>query len=249
MKKIKVGVICGGFSNEREVSLMTGEQIAKALPKDKYVSVVVELDKNEKIAPLKLIQDLKKKKIDVAFIGLHGRFGEDGKIQAILETLKIPHTGPGVLSSALGMDKIKCMEFLGKEGIPVPKFVVLNDAKISKPEILKAGKAIGYPCIVKPNESGSSVGVFLVKSEKELPSAVGKAFREDKKVIVQKYIKGREFSCGVMGNDNQKKMVLPVIEIIPRGADFFDYHTKYFSEKTEEVCPAEIRKSISQKIQ
>ena len=123
MKKIRVGVIGGGFSSERGVSLMTSKQIVQALPKEKYEAFLLEVSKDEKKAVPQLLQDLARKKMDVAFIGLHGRFGEDGKIQAILDVLKIPYTGSGVLASALGMDKVKSMEVLGKNGILLPKFL------------------------------------------------------------------------------------------------------------------------------
>ncbi len=244
MKKIRVGVIGGGFSSERGVSLMTSKQIVQALPKEKYEAFLLEVSKDEKKAVPQLLQDLARKKMDVAFIGLHGRFGEDGKIQAILDVLKIPYTGSGVLASALGMDKVKSMEVLGKNGILLPKFLTFTNPKINLSEVEgKIKKAIGYPCVVKPNESGSSFGVTIVKKSKDLSEAIQKAFQEDKIVIVQKYIAGRELSAGVLG-----EVSLPVIEIIPHGAEFFDYQTKYFSDKTEEICPTNLNKKLEKKI-
>ena len=245
-KKIKVGVISGGFSNEREISLLTGAQIVKAIPKEKYESVLIEVPNDEKKVISELTKQIIQKKIEVAFIGLHGRFGEDGKIQAILETLGVSHTGPGVLASALGMNKVKCMEYLERYDVLSPNFIALYDQK-SDPKA-RVKKEIGFPCVVKPNESGSSVGVEIVKDEKKLRSAIKKAFKEDGVVIIQKYIKGRELSCGVMGNVNQKKSVLPVIEIIPHDAEFFDYQTKYFSETTEEICPTNIGAKNEKKV-
>jgi len=245
-KKIKVGVISGGFSNEREISLLTGAQIVKAIPKEKYDPVLIEVPNDEKQVISELTKELSKKKIEVAFIGLHGCFGEDGKIQAILETLGIAYTSPGVLASALGMNKVKCMEFLERYDVVSPKFIALYDQKSDLKTKIK--KEIGFPCIVKPNESGSSVGVELVKEEDKLMSAIKKAFKEDGVVIVQEYIKGREFSCGVMGNANQEKTVLPVIEIITHDAEFFDYQTKYFSETTEEICPTDIGAKNEKKV-
>ena len=163
--KIKVAVLAGGISNEREVSLKTAAQIAKALPKDKYQVMVVEIPKDEN----KVLGVLAKiPKINVAFIALHGRFGEDGKIQAILDLLKIPYTGSGVLASALGMDKVKCSNILQNVGTLIPKFITLNNPKEIDPSLKKIEKEIGYPCVVKPNESGSSLGVTVVKNKNKI---------------------------------------------------------------------------------
>jgi len=249
-KKIRVGVIAGGFSNEREISLMTSGQIVKALPKEKYEAFLIEVSKDEKSAIKNLVNKLSRKKIDVAFIGLHGRFGEDGKIQAIFDILRIPYTGSGVLASALGMDKIKCMEVLRKNKILIPQFITFYDKKINFLEANnKIKKSFGYPCVIKPNESGSSVGVNIAKNSKQLMPAIKKAFQEDKIVMAQKYIKGREFSCGVMGNSNRNNfLALPAIEIVAYDAEFFDYKTKYFSKTVKEICPASISFKIENKI-
>jgi len=245
-KKIKVAVMAGGISNEREVSLKTAAQIAKALPKDKYNVSVLEIPKDEKQVLGMLSKTLNKNKIDVAFIALHGRFGEDGKIQAILDLLKIPYTGSGVLASSLGMDKVQCSNILENVGMLIPKFLALH-----KPGEINSAikKEIGYPCVVKPNESGSSIGVTIVKNSQNIKKAIRDAFKEDKTVIVQKYIQGRELTCGVMGNTGRTELTaLPVVEIIADG-EFFDYQTKYFSNTVEEVCPARISAQLSKKIQ
>ena len=249
-KKIKVGVLAGGFSNERQISLLTGKQIVQALPKEKYQAVLIEISKDEKKAIPELIKKLSRQKMDVAFIGLHGRFGEDGKIQAILDVLQIPYTGSGVLASALGMDKVKCMEVLEKNKILLPKFITFINPKINFSKVdEKIKKTFGYPCVVKPNESGSSVGVTIVKNSKQLMPAIKKAFQEDKIVIAQKYIQGRELSAGVMGNSNQERILtFPVIEIVTPGAEFFDYKQKYFSQTVREICPTNIPQKIENKI-
>jgi len=250
-KKIKVGVIAGGFSNERKISLMTGRQIIKALPKEKYSAVLIEVSKDEKKAVPELIKKLSPKKIDVAFIGLHGRFGEDGKIQALLEALQIPYTGSGVLASALGMNKIKCQEFLDKFWIRSPKFLAFYAKKIKAKEVLeKTQKLIGYPCVVKPSKSGSSVGVTIVKSRRKLMEAVEKALQEDSAVIVQEYIEGREFSAAVMGDSVRGELLaLPLIEIVTPGAEFFDYQEKYFSKTVKEICPVDLSPKLEKEIQ
>jgi D-alanine-D-alanine ligase len=248
--KIKIAVLAGGISNEREVSLKTAAQIAKALPKDKYQVSVLEILKDEKKVLGVLSQKLSRQKIDVAFIALHGRFGEDGKIQAILDLLKIPYTGSGVLASSLGMDKVQCSHILENVRILIPKFITLYNSRDIKSAINRIRKEIGYPCVVKPNESGSSIGVTIVKNSQNIKKAIQDAFKEDKTVIVQKYIQGRELTCGVMGNTGRTELkVLPVVEIIAHGAEFFDYQTKYFSNTVEEVCPAKINATLSKKIQ
>jgi D-alanine-D-alanine ligase len=249
-KKIKVAVLSGGISNERGVSLKTAAQIAKALPKDKYQVSVLDIPKNENKALKVLAKKLDPKKIDVAFIALHGRFGEDGKIQGILDVLKIPYTGSGVLASALGMDKIQCSNILKNVGILIPEFLVLHNLQEMNIQARELEEIIGFPCVVKPNESGSSIGVTIVKDPMKLKRAVQEAFHEDKTVIVQKYIKGRELTCGVLGNNGRTELrALPVIEIIAHDAEFFDYQTKYFSNTVEEICPAKINQKIAQRVQ
>lgn len=277
-KKINVAVICGGPSNEREVSLKTGAQILKALPRNKYNVRLIEITKNgrwllKSKAESNRFLDGEKKSLkenatrtlsiigkmdsrgsfDVAFIGMHGRFGEDGKIQAILETLGIPYTGSGVLASALGMNKIKTLELAGKSGIKIPKFIPLyffpkkRDLKILYGQVKKI---VGYPCVIKPNESGSSIGITIVRKKKELMPAIKIAFKEDETVLMEEYVPGRELTCGVIGNSGQTKLcALPPVEILPPDGRFFDYDAKYFSKETKEICPAPVNKKITEEIQ
>lgn len=269
-RKINVLVICGGPSNEREVSLKTGLQIAKALPKEKYQLTMAEISKEGRWmlrgGDSKLLKNPTKtsgalvpsndsrelRAIDVAFIGMHGKFGEDGKIQALLETIGIPYTGSGVLASALGMNKLKTLEIVGKYGIVTPKFMALYAFPREK-EMLKLRakikKEIGYPCVVKPNESGSSIGISIVRKPEQLSDALRSAFKEDRMALIEQYIKGREVTCAVMGNTGQTEIVaLPPVEIIPDG-EFFDYDAKYFSVKTQEICPARISKKQTKELQ
>jgi len=244
-KKINIAIIGGGFSSEREISLKTSRQIAAVLPTDKYKVSFIDIDKKNNW--LKKIT----KKIDVAFIALHGKFGEDGKIQAILDSFQIPYTGSGVLASALGMNKIKCLEFIKKRGINVPSSVVLRKREDIKNGLLNEciRKNIKYPCVVKPNESGSSVGIAIVGNPAELKKAVNKAFKEDAAVIIEEYIRGRELTCGVLGNTGKTSLlVLPLVEIIVHGSNFFDYKEKYFSKTVEEICPAKIDKKTTDEV-
>lgn len=267
--KINVLVICGGPSNEREVSLKTGLQIAKALPKDKYRLALAEISKEGKwflLSGVDLLEAPKSnskalipaedskefKTFDVAFVGMHGYFGEDGRIQALLETIGIPYTGSGVLASALGMNKLKTLEIVGRVGVSTPKFLSLH-AMPSEKNVRalqsRIKKEIGYPCIVKPNESGSSIGISIVRKPKDLVAALQKAFNEDRTVLIEEYIKGEEITCAIMGNTGQTELTaLPPIEIIPAG-EFFDYDSKYFALETKEICPARITKKQTKAVQ
>jgi len=270
--KIKIAVISGGLSNERKVSIKTGRQVFNNLSEENYDKFLVEithdgkwlLSKNNlklgsnsnKIKTLTLMHpnhgvaknDLKD--FDLVFLALHGRFGEDGKIQAILDILDVPYTGSGVLASALGMNKIKTMEFLKGMGVKTPNSLFFsNKQNIDLKVINKMIKEnINYPCVVKPNESGSSIGVNIIKSFSDLEQAIYEAYKADDQILVEEFLKGREITCGVLGNSNQTELeALPPAEIITDRA-FFDYKAKYFSNKTQEICPANISAEQSIKV-
>lgn len=205
----------GGESTEREVSLMSGREVIKNLDKNKYEVVgIVMPEELEKI-----------KKVEMAFIALHGKGGEDGVIQGYLETLGIKYTGCGVLASAIGMDKKIFRDLMGVNKILMPKLVT---------------KA---PCVVKPANGGSSVGVTIVKKQNELVGAINEAKKYDSEIIIEEYIEGVEISCGVLGNE-----VLPIIEIIPK-KDFFDYEAKYTEGMSEEICPARLSEEMTKMVQ
>jgi len=264
--KINVLVLCGGPSNEREVSLKTGLQIAKSLPKSKYRMTLAEITKDGRWLLRDGIQnalgtskaliptgnDPTLRTFDVAFVGMHGRFGEDGKVQALLEMMDIPYTGSEVLASALGMNKVRTLELVGKYGIKTPRLIALRSVPTKKDLIAlqkKIGRSFGYPCVVKPNESGSSIGVSIVRKKDDLFKAIKKAFNEDTIVMIEEYIKGRELTCAVLGNTGFGTLApLPPIEIVS-GGEFFDYDAKYSSKNTEEICPARITKAQTKKIQ
>lgn len=264
-KKLRIALICGGPSNEREVSLKSGTQIARSLEPQKYAVSLIEISKDGKWLLSQSTEKSKKpgkaiaifskdtsitrsnlRKIDVAFIALHGYFGEDGKIQSMLELLKIPYTGSGVMASAIAMNKAKTMDIAALAGIKVPPFVLLNKSIRIKRELVKF---LGYPLVIKPNESGSSVGITIAHDEKELEQSLRKAFQEGAEVIAQKYVEGRELTCGVMGNTGRTDLLaLPPVEIVTNNK-FFDYEAKYSSGKSEEICPAHVSKNIERAVQ
>ncbi len=244
--------------------MKSGLEVAKHLPKDKYdVSLVhiardgrwIKMDRKQ-ARPLRIFHSSGRidgsdlLKFDAAFVALHGKFGEDGKVQALLDIIGLPYTGSGVLASALGMNKLKTAELLAEAGIAVPQTISLAHGILKKEFMAvekRVRKEIGYPVVVKPNESGSSVGVSVVREGRELVPALQKAFREDDLVLVQEFIDGRELTCGVIGNQGKKLEALPPVEIIAH-AKFFDYEAKYNSKATEEICPAPLSPAQEKRI-
>jgi len=240
MKKIKLALLSGGISSEREVSLNSGKQVMNALDKEKYDISCYDPKYDLK----QLVID--SESIDAALIILHGPFGEDGTVQGLLDLLDIPYQGAGVLGSAAAMNKLTAKRLYDHAGVPTPSYhaFFLNE-KIDNEMIMES---LNLPVVVKPACAGSSVGMTIVKDKKEIEDAVRSAFEHDDTIIVEKYIKGVELTCGVLGNDDLE--ALPVIEIIPgKGHEFFDYKAKYTAGETEEICPARIDEHTTKKVQ
>lgn len=226
----KVVVLMGGRSTEREVSLLSGEEVYKNLLLKGYPASKIDLDEN-------VVENLKAEKPDVAFVALHGMHGEDGAIQGLLEILDIPYTGSGILASALCLNKLFTKKILFQENIPTPAFLAVGkrnwqEKKVTLKEIVKK---TGLPLVVKPVAQGSSVGVSLVREEKEVTSALETAFSYDDIAIIEEYVDGREIQCGILGNKDP--IALPLIEIVSR-KNFFDYEAKYTPGMAEEITPA-----------
>lgn len=243
-KKLNVTVLSGGFSNERDISLMSGSQVFSALDKNKYN--VKHIDLSAKTLPV-LISLLKG--TDVCFLALHGVFGEDGHIQAILDGMNILYTGSGMTASALAMDKYKSMIIAQSAGLAIPQSAIIERSSLENFEGLEKiiKKEFKYPVFVKPNNSGSSVGAGVAKNSTELKQRLQDSSLHDTHVLVQKIISGRELTCAVMGNTNGNIQALPPVEIeIKKG--FFDRKVKYAST-TKEVCPAQLTSAQTKKIQ
>lgn len=238
MKRIKVALLLGGFSAEREISFKSGRMMAQNLDRKKYR--VFLFDPKEDLE--KLIGALKGRKIDVVLPALHGPLGEDGTIQGLLELFDVPYVFSGVLASALAMDKVMTKKILETEKILMPHHVILG--KNYRQSDLKK---IKLPAVVKPIDQGSSVGTFVVKNEKELPRALKEAFKFGSKIIAEEFIEGQEITAAVLGNE--KPQPLPLIEIRPKISSFFDYRAKYEVGGSEEICPAPIGKALTKKIQ
>lgn len=231
MRKLRVALLAGGKSGEREVSLKGAEGVEAALNPDKYS--VKRYDPATDLAVLAGdAADL-----DVAFILLHGPFGEDGTVQGFLDLLGLPYQGSGVLGSAIAMDKNLAKILYRNAGLLTPEWAMASPSDITDPTGL-LGK-VGLPAVIKPIRQGSSLGMSIAHNEKELAAGLKLAFGYDNEVMVEQYIAGREITGGVLGNE--QLTALPIVEIIPGDSyAFFDYEAKYQPGATREICPAEL---------
>lgn len=238
MQKLTVALLSGGISSEREVSLNSGNQVFAALDKQKYT--VLRYDPKTDLQ--RLVADAPK--IDAALIILHGPYGEDGTIQGLLDLLNVPYQGSGVLGSAVAMNKLVSKQLYQQVGLPVPAYLALKSSDAVDSAAIAA--RLGLPVVIKPVQGGSSVGMSIVRSEKDLPQAIKKAFAYDATVLVEAHIDGIEITGGVLGNSAPE--ALPLIEIIPdKSHEFFDYEAKYTAGLTEEICPARIDEALTEK--
>lgn len=246
--RLRVLVLAGGPSTEHEVSLRTAKMILKNLYPRKYSASLAVIQKNRKWKfgvkgkPVHLGDALKKltpSTFDFVFIAMHGAFGEDGRVQALLEWAGLPYAGSGVVSSAMAMDKHVSNVLYGLEGLHVPRYAVLDKAFGMKNAHLQL-PGLTFPLVVKPVAGGSSVGVSIMKSKKNLQKAIREIFKLDDRVMVQEYVKGREFTCGILEGKDGKPFALPPTEIIPRVSSFFDYRAKYEVGGSLEVTPPEL---------
>lgn len=248
-QRIHIAVLSGGPSSEHEVSLKSGKMVLNAL-RDSYETTDVFIDRegNWSVHP----EDLKLF-ADCAFIALHGSYGEDGTVQRELEEHVIAYTGSDSLASALGMNKFLSLRVFKEVGLSVPHTRMFNGfdwKKDSGRVIEEVQHYFRFPLVVKPNREGSSVGVSIVKNKKELTEALGDCFSFSREVLVQDFIEGREFTCGVLdhGWKGSAYALLPT-EIIPRVSHFFDYRAKYEAEGSFEVTPpAGLPRDIMRKI-
>lgn len=234
---MNIGVLMGGLSKERDISLKSGKAVSKAL-KDAGYEKVKDIDVNEDLA-LKL-RDLK---IDVVFNALHGRYGEDGAVQGLLETMKIPYTGSGVLSSAMAMDKTVSKRLFASNGIPTPDFLIAGAQKPK--EVLNRVKSAGlkWPLVIKPACEGSTIGLQISNDEEDFEGLYSEALKFDDHLIIEKFIKGRELTVGILNGEP-----LPLVEIVPKKG-IFDYAAKYTKGLTDYYVPARVDKMISEKAQ
>ena len=240
MAKLRLALIAGGVSAEREVSLRGAAGVEQALNRDRYE--VVRYDPATDLA--RIAADAAN--IDAAFILLHGVHGEDGTIQGFLDLLGIPYQGAGVLGSALAMDKNLAKVMYRLAGLPVAPWVMVEPGDLRDSGRIES--AVGLPCVVKPVRQGSSIGMSIVRTLDQLPAALELALRHDGEVMVEAFLKGRELTAGVLGNS--ELTALPLIEILPDSRyDFFNYEAKYQPGATREVCPAPVSETVRARAQ
>jgi D-alanine-D-alanine ligase len=240
MNKLRLALIAGGKSAEREVSLKSGEQVYQALNKDKYD--IRRYDPRDDLE--RLVRDAPD--LDVALVIMHGRGGEDGTLQGLLDLLGVPYQGSGVLGSALGMNKELSKLLYQRAGLQVSRSLFFN--KEEAPAAKEIEAQLGLPVVIKPVNEGSSIGVTKARTPEELTKGLKDAFVHDRRVLVEEFLEGVEVTGGVLGN--AKLTALPLVEIIPSDQyDFFDYEAKYKPGASTEICPARVSPEITQKAQ
>lgn len=238
---MRIGVLMGGRSLERDISLRSGRRVSNALGELGYE--VLELDVDEGLVP-----SLKDNRPDLVYIALHGKFGEDGTVQELMEILDIPYTGPGVFASAMGFDKPLSKEVLLREGIPTPPFFALSAATFQEMgayHALEAAAAkLGFPMVVKPAAQGSALGVKVVPTFEDLPRAVQSALHYDDRVLIEGFVSGMEVAASILGNDSLE--ALPLVETVPHSG-FYDFDSRYTPGLTEYYCPARLEPEIARR--
>ncbi len=240
LTRSKIGVLMGGQSSEREVSLKTGEAVYRSLVRSGYDAVAIDVDAG-------LSQTLQQQAIEVAFLALHGPGGEDGAIQGFLETIGIPYTGSGVRASAVGMHKVVTKTELAAHGIPVPRgTVVWRGTAPTLKRVLTSCK-LKLPIVVKPASQGSTIGVTIVRQASQWKEALKVAHRYDPEAMVEAFIPGHEVTLSLLGAADGTVVGLPAVEIVaPDG--FYDFSAKYEKGRTQYLCPAPLSSAVNREI-
>jgi D-alanine-D-alanine ligase len=269
-RKLRVGVILGGLSSEREISLESGRNIYFNLNPEKYDGIPIFLDEEGRFwqIPLQLLvqnttvdiserldregtpiayEELKSV-ADFLYIGLHGKYGEDGCLQGLLELVGVPYSGSGVMASAIGMDKHMQRKLLSAAGLKVPKYLALSEREWAEEaeEILgRVEDSLGYPCVVKPTREGCSTGLSVVRAADEMGSALENAFRWDTTALVEEALVGTEITCAVIGN--RELMALPPTETVRKG-DYLTVEEKFLPGEGENITPARLPQETIEKV-
>jgi D-alanine-D-alanine ligase len=240
MGKLRIALISGGWSQEREVSLKSGDAVYSALDKDKYE--IRRYDPRDDL--IGLIQD--SAQIDLVMLFLHGKKGEDGSMQGLLDLLNLPYVGSRILASALAMNKALSKEFFRNAGLRVPREMIISQGdNVNLHELFSA---LGRPAVIKPIAEGSSIGLRICGTEQEAAEAIADTHAMGEGVLAEEYVRGVEVTCPVLGNRNPE--ALPVIEIIPREEhQFFDYTAKYVPGASQEICPARLPVDVYGRVQ
>jgi len=233
----KIGVLMGGTSSERSISLKSGNAIVQALKRQSCDVRSLDLSEDEETA---IMEQIKGASIDVAFIALHGSWGEDGTIQSVLDKMGIPYTGSDEGSSKKAFDKITAQNLFKGNEISIPAYVTIDRAHQN--EHMSAVQDLGLPLVIKPSREGSSMGITIVEVMKDLPSALDRAWEFDQHALAERYIKGRELTVGILGDK-----ALPVVEICP-SRPYFDFDAKYTKGLTEYIVPAQLPAPLADQI-
>jgi D-alanine-D-alanine ligase len=258
--KKQVAVLMGGMSSEHEVSLVSGRGVVAALDRDKYEVTPVVISRENTWAfadeaPLSVFEAIARigtLKPDCVFLALHGEYGEDGRIQGLLDWLGLPYTGTACAASALTMDKIRSKVVVSSQGIRVAGHIALTRATWQADAhaiISSVEKDLGFPCVVKPSELGSSVGIEIVQNLFELQNAIDKVLDAADDIMIEEFIKGTEVTCGILERQRGGFLQpLPLTEIRPKEGSYFDYHCKYTPGATDEITPAEIDPHLTDQV-
>jgi D-alanine-D-alanine ligase len=238
---VRVAVLKGGSSLERGVSLRSAARVEDALEELGHEAIGIDVGQD-------LVERLRSERPDIVFIALHGPGGEDGTVQELLEILDLPYTGPGVAACALCMDKVAAKHEMRTAGLPTPDWAAFNATafrELGAADTLDEIEArLGFPLVVKPASQGSSLGVEFASKREEVPEALVAAFSYDERVLLERYVSGRELAVSMLGSE-----ALPVVEAIPREEDFFNFEARYEIGRTEYLCPAELGESDTRLVQ
>jgi D-alanine-D-alanine ligase len=241
----RVAVLKGGPSLERQVSLRSAARVEDALEQLGHEVVPIDVDRE-------LVQRLRESDADVAFVALHGRGGEDGTVQEILEIVGMPYTGSGVPACIRSMDKVLTKHLLVEQGLPTPEFFAFNETafrQVGAAEALPAiEEQLGFPIVIKPAAQGSALGIRFARTPQDVPEALIAAFSYDDKVLLERYVDGRELAAGLLEQDGHVR-ALPVVEALPKEEYFFDFEARYEIGKTDFVCPAELPAAVTKRVQ
>src|SRR3989339_2255148 len=240
LKKLKIAVLCGGRSRERDVSLRSGKRIYESLKGQGYNVISLDLTDN-------LATDLKKNKIDLVYNTLHGKFGEDGSVQGLLELAGIPYTGSKVLASALAMNKLAAKRIFDAANIPPPRYLPIDREADIREEAAKIRRIFPFPLVIKPVSEGSSFGVTILKNCEELEEVLKKSLQEYKELFIEEFIKGKEITVGIIGTGKNIQS-LPILELVPKN-EFYDFEAKYTSGLTEFIVPARLPEPLYKQAQ
>ncbi len=238
---MRVAVLKGGRSLERQVSLKSGARVEDALERLGHEVTPIDVGAD-------LVERLSSRAPDIAFVALHGRDGEDGTVQELLEVMGIPYTGSGVSASIRTLDKVLAKHAMRDRGIPTPDFYAFNETAFKElgaaqalPEI---EERLQFPIVVKPAAQGSALGIKFARTAADVPAALVAAFSYDRKVLLERYVPGRDLAVSILERDGTPQ-VLPIVEAVPEQEDFYDFESRYEFGRTRFVCPAELNGTVA----